>query len=672
MPELDEYRISELDPALNLNENDIMEIASVDQSSETGYRSHKTPLTQLGAFFNTILQYVTSLKTGNKTVTGAINQTISNFANDYDATATYEVGDCVLYAGVLYKCTTAIPTAEEWDATHWTVVKAVDMGGGGGGASSADQVSFDDTGVLYSADNVQEAIEEVSHNTCAFGQVNGSICLLTTPNIIPLLKCLSDVASGSTGINLFVRGKNFFNKNDITTGKYIDMNGIIQDSSNGFISNYIPVKPSTKYYETQWFDSDVSRYVGFYTANKAYISVLKPTFSGGTFTTPANAAYIRVSAQNTYLNSLMLVLGETAPSEYVAYAGVNYTVDFGETLSGAGTFDFVSGILTRSDTTTKQLTPTVIFTLSGENYIFADTGDTSIEYVAQYTSAKTVRVDDTNLAYVAKDVQTAFEKITKTLTWEEYQALSSEEKNNGTIYLVSDVNAEGQDNFQPIIYSENEREIGVWSDGKPLYEKTLSKTTTYTKNAWVEISDLSTIGIDKIVNSSSSLIYTFDNVVYRVDSAYFYTQFNKTTGKLNGQQKVSSSLDIAGTGIITIQYTKTADTAGSGTWTPQAVPAHHYSTDEQVIGTWIDGSTIYEKTFVFSSTLSCTSNAWTNTDISSSNIGRIVSVSCFTNSGSLFDFIGANRDSTNYVQLFNVRSSAIPVDIVTLRYTKTS
>jgi hypothetical protein len=129
--ELDEYRISELDTAPSLGANDLMEVAVVDGDAESGYHSYKSPLSLLGDFFNTILQYVTSLKTGNKTVTGAINQTISNFANDYDATATYDVGDCVLYAGVLYKCTTAITTAEAWDATHWTAVKAVDMGGGG-------------------------------------------------------------------------------------------------------------------------------------------------------------------------------------------------------------------------------------------------------------------------------------------------------------------------------------------------------------------------------------------------------------------------------------------------------------------------------------------------------------------------------------------------------------
>lgn len=38
---------------------------------------------------------------------------------------------------------------------------------------------------------------------------------------------------------------------------------------------------------------------------------------------------------------------------------------------------------------------------------------------------------------------------------------------------------------------------------------------------------------------------------------------------------------------------------GIQTGTKTGVPTHHYSTDEQVIGTWIDGSTLYEKVVHF-------------------------------------------------------------------------
>ena len=46
----------------------------------------------------------------------------ANIAAEYSASSTYEVGDVVLYNGQLYKCTTAIATAEAWTAAHWTAV----------------------------------------------------------------------------------------------------------------------------------------------------------------------------------------------------------------------------------------------------------------------------------------------------------------------------------------------------------------------------------------------------------------------------------------------------------------------------------------------------------------------------------------------------------------------
>jgi len=48
------------------------------------------------------------------------NKAVANaLAGAYDATATYAVGDLCIYDGILYECTTAIATAEAWDATHW-------------------------------------------------------------------------------------------------------------------------------------------------------------------------------------------------------------------------------------------------------------------------------------------------------------------------------------------------------------------------------------------------------------------------------------------------------------------------------------------------------------------------------------------------------------------------
>lgn len=43
--------------------------------------------------------------------------------DEYDGTSTYAVGDYCIYNNTLYKCTTAITTAEEWNASHWTAVQ---------------------------------------------------------------------------------------------------------------------------------------------------------------------------------------------------------------------------------------------------------------------------------------------------------------------------------------------------------------------------------------------------------------------------------------------------------------------------------------------------------------------------------------------------------------------
>lgn len=47
----------------------------------------------------------------------------TNFAPAYSSSATYAVGDYVLYEGGLYECNTAITTAEAWTAAHWTAKK---------------------------------------------------------------------------------------------------------------------------------------------------------------------------------------------------------------------------------------------------------------------------------------------------------------------------------------------------------------------------------------------------------------------------------------------------------------------------------------------------------------------------------------------------------------------
>ena len=48
-----------------------------------------------------------------------VENILGNFATEYDSTLTYTVGDYVIYDGLLYKCITAVTTAESFDASKW-------------------------------------------------------------------------------------------------------------------------------------------------------------------------------------------------------------------------------------------------------------------------------------------------------------------------------------------------------------------------------------------------------------------------------------------------------------------------------------------------------------------------------------------------------------------------
>lgn len=149
--------------------------------------------------------------------------------------------------------------------------------------------------------------------------------------------------------------------------------------------------------------------------------------------------------------------------------------------------------------------------------------------------------------------------------------------------------------YAPVVYSTEEREVGVWTDGKPLYQKTVDTgliPNNTTKTVAHNIANIETIvkyhgiALDSSGSNGREMPYAgFSN--WNV-SLYV----NETDINIQTMQNWSSFPR----SYVTIQYTKTTDVAGSGMYAALGVPAVHYSTNEHVIGTWIDGSTLYEKT----------------------------------------------------------------------------
>lgn len=199
--------------------------------------------------------------------------------------------------------------------------------------------------------------------------------------------------------------------------------------------------------------------------------------------------------------------------------------------------------------------------------------------------------------------------------------------------------------IQPVIYSDTEREVGVWRDGKPLYQITFSGYVNIvsTSRTWTVIrtsQELSSLNIDTaFIADGTYLVDSNDNTIYLSPTItgrdagigiIFGVAITDTGALAIVTDNMTSGSNYCS---VTIQYTKTTDTAGSGTWTPSGVPAVHYSTDEQIIGTWVDGSTIYQRAFTGLSTPT-RGTGWAEiTDIDASTWENIIDATVYRVSG---------------------------------------
>ena len=197
------------------------------------------------------------------------------------------------------------------------------------------------------------------------------------------------------------------------------------------------------------------------------------------------------------------------------------------------------------------------------------------------------------------------------LTQAQYDALPNTKLTDGKVYCITDIPAFGDNLVFPVCYSEEEREIGCWTDGKPLYQKTIDIGQLTQDTNWHYISH-NISNVDKVVKVDAVMIVTSSGRAYPL-MAYRPNQNQGVMISANDTefQYMNNWQSNAHTVYITLQYTKTTDTAGSGSWTPTGVPSVHYSTDEQVIGTWM-GEPLYQKTVYNSgSDITANSGAWT-------------------------------------------------------------
>ncbi len=139
------------------------------------------------------------------------------------------------------------------------------------------------------------------------------------------------------------------------------------------------------------------------------------------------------------------------------------------------------------------------------------------------------------------------------IAWEDYKNLSEEEQNNGTTYYVPDAPGGGSGGSSggssKHEYSEEEKIVGTWIDGRPIYERTFRNLNFSMSTSWrdtgVEIPN-----IDEVI----------DYIVYQIDDTNKMHVYKGCFIRAYGDKVQSwNNGSIGNMKIATISYIKTTD-----------------------------------------------------------------------------------------------------------------
>ena len=230
--------------------------------------------------------------------------------------------------------------------------------------------------------------------------------------------------------------------------------------------------------------------------------------------------------------------------------------------------------------------------------------------------------------------------------------------------------------YAPVIYSNTERVVGVGENGKPLYQITVKSDSipADTTLSTAILSNIDTFHVIacKTIQNDESRSWSPDQI-----SMYTYTGSGTYYGAIQYIAsdhalyfRNSSRVNAIKVEAV-IQYTKTTDVAGSGLYAALGVPAVHYSTTEQVIGTWL-GKPLYSRVFDLGSDVIINYTGFTDTTIDATNMETIVDCFGIYSTGVTRYNVMANKNN-NIIRLQADRNNTtIGVRYVVMQYTKTS
>ena len=196
------------------------------------------------------------------------------------------------------------------------------------------------------------------------------------------------------------------------------------------------------------------------------------------------------------------------------------------------------------------------------------------------------------------------------------------------------------------IYDTTEKVVGKWTDGKPVYQCTFTGTISYTTANNRKFTALGLNNIDNIV-SISGYSYTGTAALvipYGVSGDGVAVFYDKSSN--DASIVLQSATTGTWTYYLTMCYTKTTDAANSYNYADE----NDYSTSEKIIGKWIDGNPVYQRTFVENITSPTSGSTTTNFDLvlNIPNLDNVIKV----------DLTGKINDTSNVIMPLPLKNAS--------------
>ena len=216
-------------------------------------------------------------------------------------------------------------------------------------------------------------------------------------------------------------------------------------------------------------------------------------------------------------------------------------------------------------------------------------------------------------------------------------------------------------------YSTEEQLTGKrWIDGKPIYQKTIFYEG--------DIKNTSNFSIQHGISDLEIIVFSF--VATKRKDGFIWEQINISDGSEKARYNINeNSIDILYNWdptqylLAIIQYTKTTDTELSPVSLPKIKSIHNYSTEEQVVGTWIDGKPIYERVFTDVNVSLATAD-WHYANVTIDNFKFVIDSFGFDGTYQCFKPFGASNNNNQLWWRHNNVNNTI--NIIVVQYTKTT